>query len=158
MTLAQSLQAVPDSSQPWVSAEAEEELTAATPPWSPGQWEDWAGGKTESLGRVTVWEQHRPRASVPRGQETLPSPAPWVPSPRHGERLAGERVRGGEGSGRISVSSAGTGGAATTQASPGPAQAPAASVPAGFTLLRVTEGPTETVPRVLPTNDCPVRN
>lgn len=43
MTLAQSLQAVPDSSQPWVSAEAEEELTTATPPWSPGQWEDWAG-------------------------------------------------------------------------------------------------------------------
>lgn len=50
MTLAQSLQAVPDSSQPWVSAEAEEELTVATPPWSPGQWEDWAGGKTRVLG------------------------------------------------------------------------------------------------------------
>ena len=32
------------------SAEAEEELTTATPPWSPGQWEDWAGGKTRVLG------------------------------------------------------------------------------------------------------------
>ena len=50
MTLAQSLQAVPDSSQPWVSAEAKEELTTATPPWIPGQWEDWARGKTHVLG------------------------------------------------------------------------------------------------------------
>lgn len=94
-----------------------------------------------SLGRVTVWEQHMPRVSVPRGQETLSSPAPCVPSPRHGERLAGERVRGGEGSGRISVSSAGTGGAAAAQANPGPAQALAASVPAGFTLFESQRAP-----------------
>ena len=44
MTLAQSLQAVPNSSPPWDLKEAEEELTTAMPPWSLG------GGRTRVLG------------------------------------------------------------------------------------------------------------